>query len=292
MGHRVIDNDEPQRRSDALGVRQTFERLSDVAMPPAQSSIVYRSIGNHGLQRMAVANTPLSDSLGHAMTKQGIRGLEWTRALQDDDATRPEDDLRELQIDAGTPDARPATPSPDGGSDAGPKTGTPSASIAITGDGSYSDTATRSNKSVKFNVTWSGGHKEDFIIVNWVKGYMKDSTGKPFKAKIYGSTAEINFADYQIDSQDEDPAYWSDSSGRWNYDVDGADKFSATDNPGPMNNSDGKGAQARLDFKTGVYKSSDVPTKTTGTISATPFGSLVTWTYYVTVLGGGKFDHK
>jgi hypothetical protein len=242
---------------------------------------------------MAAANTPLGASLGPAATtKQGIRGLEWTRALLDDDATRPEDDLRELQIDAGTPDAHPATPSPDGGSDAGPKTDAPSTSIAITGDGSYSDTATKSTKSVKFNVTWSGGHKEDFIIVNWVKGYMKDSAGKPFKAKIYGSTSEINFADYQIDSQDEDPAYWSDSSGRWNYDVDGADKFSATDNPGPMNNSDGKGAQARLDFKTGVYKSSDVPTKTTGTISATPFGSLVPWTYYVTVLGGGKFDHK
>jgi hypothetical protein len=291
MGHRVIDNDGLHRGNGALGVRQTFEKLSKVA--PAQSSSFYRSIGNQGLQRTAPADhRNASFAFQGAATQQSIRGLEWIRALQDDDATRPEDDLRELQSDAGAPDARPPTPSPDGGSDAGTKTPAPSASIAITGDGSYSDTAARSRKSVQFNVSWSGGHQEDFIIVNWVKGYMKDSTGKPFKAKLYGSTADINFADYQIDSPDEDPAYWSDSTGRWTYNVDGADKFSATDSPGPMNNSDGKGAQARLDFKTGVYKSSDVPTTTTGTISATPFGSLVMWTYYVNVLGGGKFDHK
>ncbi len=164
------------------------------------------------------------------------------------------------------------------------------ATFTLSGN-SYADKGGESRKKIKFNATWKGGVKEDYIIVNWVKGHMKNSSGKPFKAKLYGKLAPIDFADWQVDSPDEDPAYWSLGGTRWRYTVDGPTKFSATDNPGPMGDSDGKGAEAKLDFKTAVYKSADVPTKTSGSISATPLSSFQPWDYHVTVLGGGKFDH-
>ena len=167
----------------------------------------------------------------------------------------------------------------------------PSASLSITGNGSYADTATESRKNVSFNATWSGGSKEDYIIVNWLKGYMKNSAGTPYKVSMYGSLVDFNFSGWRVDSVDADPAYWSSGGTRWRYSVGGANAFSATDSPGPMNTSDGRGAKARVDFKTAVYKSSDVPTTTTGTISATPLASFQPWTYHVEVLGGGKFKH-
>jgi hypothetical protein len=177
------------------------------------------------------------------------------------------------------------------GSGGGSAAAAPSASLSITGDGSYVDTATESRKNVKFNVTWSGGNKEDYIIVNWLKGSMLKSSGTPYKVQMYGSSVDFNFSDWQVDSMDADPAYWSSGGTRWRYTVDAADKFHATDSPGPMYTSDGVGAKANVDFKTAVYKSSDVPTTTSGTISATPLSSFQTWSYHVEVLGGGKFKH-
>src|SRR5206468_7396676 len=112
--------------------------------------------------------------------------------------------------------------------------------------------------------------------------------GKAYKVKMYGSLVDFDFASWQVDSQDADPAYWSDSKGRWHYTVDAADKFHATDNPGPMGDADGTGAEAKVDFQTGVYKTADVPT-TTGTISATPLHSLQPWSYHVLIEGPGKF---
>jgi hypothetical protein len=194
-----------------------------------------------------------------------------------DELDAPLDDTNRMaQVpDAGVPDAGvPAT-----------------ASLAITGDGSYADTATESRKNVKFNVTWSGGAKEDYIIVNWLKGSLKKPDGTPFKVTMYGSSVDFNFSSYQVDSVDADPAYWSSGGTRWKYNVDAANKFHATDSPGPMYDSDGAGAKARVDFKTAVYKSSDVPTTTSGSLAATPLSSFQTWTYHVDVLGGGKFKH-
>jgi hypothetical protein len=120
---------------------------------------------------------------------------------------------------------------------------------------------------------------------------MKKPDGTPYKVTMYGSSVDFNFADYQIDSVDADPAYWSAGGTRWNYTVGGANAFSATDAPGPMNTSDGVGAKAHVDFKIAVYKSADVPATTTGSIAATPLSTMHTWSYYANVLGGGKFDH-
>ena len=166
------------------------------------------------------------------------------------------------------------------------------ASLTITGNGSYQDTPTVSRKNVSFNVTWSGGKKEDYIIVNWLKGYMKNPKGKPYKVKMYGKWVGFNFSSWQVDSLDADPAYWSKGSTRWRYIVDGPNKFHATDSPGPMYTKDGKGAEAKVDFKTAVYRSADVPKTTTGSLSATPITPFRTWEYHVKVLGGGKFEHK
>ena len=210
-------------------------------------------------------------------------GWASTRAAEDLGAPAPDDEMRRAQSDGGTSG---------GSADAGVPAPTHTASLSIAGDGSYVDNATESRKNVTFNATWSGGAKEDYIIVNWLKGYLKKPDGTPFKVTMYGSSVDFNFADWRVDSVDADPAYWSSGGTRWRYTVDAPDKFSATDSPGPMYTSDGAGAKAAVDFKTAVYKSSDVPTTTTGTLAATPLSSFQPWTYHVDVLGGGKFDHK
>jgi len=191
--------------------------------------------------------------------------------LEDRDAPEQTDDIVPLQSDAGVP------------ADAGSSGTAMSASMSITGNGSYADTVDQSFKNVKFNVTWSGGSKEDYLIVNWVKGYVKKPDGTFFKAQLYGSLADINFADWRVDSTDADPAYWSLGTVRWRYTVDAANKFSATDSPGQLKKSYGSGTKARLDFKTAVYKTSDVPTTTSGPLAATPLSSLEPWTYYTEI---------
>lgn len=174
-----------------------------------------------------------------------------------------------------------------------PSKSAPAAGVTfgLTGDGAYADTATESTKNISFNVTWSGGAKEDYVIVNWVKGNVKTADGNFAKAQLYDKTADVNFADYVVDSMDKDPAYWSLAGTRWRYEVDAPDKFHATDAPGPIKTSFGVGTKAELDFKTGVYKSADVPTTTTGTISATPLAPLKSWSFHVEVVTGPKFKH-
>ena len=172
----------------------------------------------------------------------------------------------------------------------GSGSGPPSASLSVTSAG-YVDSASASNKSVTFNATWSGGAQEDYILVQWLKGYIKKPDGTPYKVTMYGSEVDFNFADFQIDSVDADPAYWSAGGTRWNYTVGSGNTFSASDAPGPMFDTDGAGAKANLDFKIAVYKSADVPATTSGSIAATPVSSWHTWTYHVNVLGGGRFSH-
>jgi hypothetical protein len=169
-----------------------------------------------------------------------------------------------------------------------------SAGLAITGADYYIDTATESRKDVKFEVIWEGGVKEDYIIVNWGKGYMKDPTGTPYKVQQFGTLVDFDSSNWQVDSLDADPAYWSSDGVRWGYNVEGPNKFSATDQPSPFQTKDGIGAKARVDFKTAVYKSSDVPmtTNADGTIDATPLTPFQYWEYYVEVLGEGKFNHE
>lgn len=292
MHDRVIDKEAPIKQSgDVLGVRQPAQEPSHVVRPSAQSSFLSRIVGNQGLQRTpgAGSRNTLSGPRPDTAPKS-IRSLERTRALQDEDEPAADNRLRQLD-DAGAP-ARPA-PAPAPAPAPTPAPAAASASMTISGAGAtdYVDTAANSKKNVKYNVTWSGGAKEDYVIVQWVKGFVKDSSGTFFKAQLYGSAADINFADYQIDSVDADPAYWSDTTGRWHYNVDGPNKFSATDRPVSLGAAEGKGAKARLDFKTGVYKTSDVPLTTTGTISSTPLSPLVPWSYYVTIVDRGGYDH-
>jgi hypothetical protein len=202
-----------------------------------------------------------------------------TRAESPGDDSQPAGDKVFAQ---GAPDG--GVPA-DGGSpaDAG---ATPSASISVNAPAM---TDTESQKLVTFNATWSGGAKEDYIIVQWLKGSVKKPDGTPFTVQMYGKDVDFNFADFQIDSMDEDPAYWSDGGVRWRYTVDAPNKFSATDKPGKATWE--KGSKAHVDFKVAVYKSADVPNKTTGTIAATPLSTFAPWTYYMEALGGGKFSH-
>ncbi len=211
------------------------------------------------------------------------------RAAENVDEPELDDEMRRISNGGGSGSGAPPPPPPPPPPPIATPKG-PSASLALTGN-TYTDSATESDKTVKYTATWSGGAKEDYIMVQWVKGYMKNPAGKPYKAKVYGKVAEINFADWVIDSTDEDPAYWSDATGRWTYTIEGPDKFSATDSPGPMYTSDGVGAESKLSYKMAVYKTADVPTKTTGTISATPLSSFQPWDYNVVVQGGGKFKH-
>jgi hypothetical protein len=105
---------------------------------------------------------------------------------------------------------------------------------------------------------------------------------------MYGSLVDFNFPSWQVDSVDPDPVYWSDASGRWNYNVT-ADGFNATDDPGPALTSE-HGAVYAVNFAIGLYKLSDLPTATTGTISATPIDEKP-WQYSVVVDAAGAFSH-
>ena len=205
------------------------------------------------------------------------------KVLESPGEQEPDADLRNLQ----------PPPGPGSGSGGAPGGGSaaPSASLSVSSAG-YVDSATASRKTVTFNATWSGGAKEDYILVQWFKGYMKQRDGTPFKAKLYGKSVDVNATSFQIDSPDADPAYFSKGGTRWRYNVGSGNSFSAYDAPGPMYDADGAGAKAQLDFKIAVYKSADVPATTTGTIAAAPISSWQSWSYNVNVLGGGKFSHS
>jgi hypothetical protein len=161
-------------------------------------------------------------------------------------------------------------------------------SLSLSND-TYNDTATESHKKIHFNVSVpSSGNVKDYALVNWVKGYMKDGSGNYFKAKMYGSTVDANYSSWQVDSVDPDPIYWSEPGTRWNYNVVSGG-FYATDDPGPALHTEHKAVYA-LKFKIGLYKFSDLPATTSGTISATPLEEKP-WQYSVKVSSTGTFSH-
>ena len=162
--------------------------------------------------------------------------------------------------------------------------------LSVSND-TYDDTGTadESHKKIGFNVKVPTGlEKKDYALVNKLKGHEKAGDGKYFKVKMYESTVDFNFSSFQVDSLDKDPIYWSDSSARWNYNTTG-DGFSATDDPGQALSSE-HGADYAVNFKIGLYKLADLPTTTTGSISATPI-SEKDWQYSVKVDDTGKFTH-
>ncbi len=182
----------------------------------------------------------------------------------------------------------------DAGVDAGSGAGGGSAAAAsptlsASGDDYSADTATESHKKIKFTVgVPSGQDVKDYGLVNWVKGSMKDGSGKFFKWTMYGNSVDANNSDFKVDSLDADPLYWSDASARWNYTATSGGFF-ATDDPGPALKTE-TGAVYALKFSMRLYKLADVPTTTSGTIAATALQS-VDWQYSVKVSSTGAFSH-
>lgn len=164
--------------------------------------------------------------------------------------------------------------------------------LSLSGD-SYTDTAAESHKVITFKVTVPKGLKrEDYALVNWNKGFYKNADGTYKKAKDYGNLREVNFATWQVDSVDKDPVYWSTAGSRWNYSKSGNRTFTATDDPGPARSSD-PGAHYKLDFKLQVYRLSDIPKTTTGTLGGAESKAIATvfWKYHVKVSAAGTFTH-
>jgi len=195
------------------------------------------------------------------------------------------DEARRMQ-DGGAP-STPVPAAPDAGV---PDAGAPAAKPTLaTSNDKYDDNASESRKNIKFEVTVpSGVTARDYALVNFVKGSMKNGAGKYFKATMYGKQVDANYSDWKVDSVDEDPVYWSTSSGRWNFKTSSTG-FYATDSPGPALTSE-HGAIYALRFKIGLFKLADVPTTTTGTIAATPLQEIP-WDYSVVVSDKGTFTH-
>jgi hypothetical protein len=197
-------------------------------------------------------------------------------AAPDDGGTRPANTGMLGPADAGVP-----VPT-----DAGTTAAKPT--LAASND-SYNDTASESHKKIRFDVTVpSGLTARDYALVNKVKGFFKDGAGKFFKVTMYEKTVDANYSDWMVDSVDKDPVYWSTAAARWNFTTTPTG-FYATDNPGPALSTE-KGAVYAEQYKMGLYKLSDLPAETTGTISATPL-SEVPWQYSVVVGSDGKFTH-
>ncbi|NVK64909.1 MAG: DUF4157 domain-containing protein [Flavobacteriales bacterium] len=157
----------------------------------------------------------------------------------------------------------------------------------------YNDSATESRKKITFKVTVPKGLKrEDYALVNWNKGFYKKGDGTYYKAQDYGTSREVNFATWQVDSLDKDPVYWSTAGSRWNYTKSGKRSFTATDDPGQAKSTQ-KGSHFKLDFKLQVYRLSDIPKTTTGTLGGAESKAIATvfWKYHVKVSATGTFSH-
>lgn len=166
--------------------------------------------------------------------------------------------------------------------------------ITITASGdSYADTATESRKAIKFTVKVPNGlNRDDYVLVNWAKGHMKTGSGGFFKVKMYDVEGDANWPAFQVDSVDTDPLYWSTAASRRNYNNEGTDGFSATDNPGPALNTE-TGADYDINFKMEVYRLSDMPATTSGNLGGAESKVIATyfWNYKVSVSAAGAFSH-
>jgi hypothetical protein len=161
--------------------------------------------------------------------------------------------------------------------------------LSLSGD-SYTDSGNTSHKNITFDVAVpSGLNKNDYCLVNKLQGSIKKADGTFYKVKMYDNLVDFNFSSEQVDSVDADPVYWSNSSARWNY-TSTSGGFSATDDPGPPGHSFAAGDVAAVKFHIGLYKLADVPTTTTGSISATAIQELP-WQYSVKADSAGTITH-
>jgi hypothetical protein len=157
----------------------------------------------------------------------------------------------------------------------------------------YNDSATQSRKKITFKLTVPKGLKrEDYALVNWNKGFYKKGDGTYYKAQDYGTIRDVNFSTWQVDSLDKDPVYWSTAGSRWNYTKSGKRSFTATDDPGQAKATQ-TGSHFKLDFKLQVYRLSDIPKTTTGTLGGAESKAIATvfWKYHVKVSAAGTFSH-
>lgn len=124
---------------------------------------------------------------------------------------------------------------------------------------SYTDTDTDTRKNIKFTYkVKSGSDPKKCVMVNWIQGTAKNKDGTFRKVKMFDETMDYNFPTMRIDSLDKDPVYWSNSSARWNYQLDETDTYYATDSPGPQVWEDG--IDYDLKFKMCLYCIDDVST--------------------------------
>ncbi len=239
-------------------------------------------------QRQRSATSVAHARLGHDFGQVNATRPTLKGAHREDDTPEGPDKPTTGPGDVGTltPAQSPSgSGSGSGSGSAAPKTPT----LSLSGVDSYSGT-TASHEKITYTVDVpSGANAKDYCLVQWTKGYAKAGDGTYFKSTVYGKEKDWNDSDWVIDSVDEDPIYWSDSSARWNYNLSG-NKFTATDDPGPALSSE-KGAVYAAQFKVAVYETAKVPTTTTGTISTTPLTGFQFWNYSVVVDKDGKFTH-
>jgi hypothetical protein len=147
-------------------------------------------------------------------------------------------------------------------------------------DDSYVDSGKESHKKIRFDVTVPIPLDDTKIaLVNNIQGQGKYANGTFWKMRMYGSLVDANFPTMQVDSVDVDPVYWSSATGRWNYNRTSTG-FYATDDPGPPGYTFDKGDETKFKFKIGLYWLDDLPTTTSGSISATPIEEK-SWQYSV-----------
>ncbi len=250
---------------------------ADGAAPAGPVRLHYPAGGGHNFGNMRVHDDR------RAGAEEQAAGAKGAETLPEEEGSTGDPELKR----AAGPDAGVPADAGSGSGSGSAKAATPT--LAASKDYYSGDTATESHKKIRFDVTIpSGVTAGDYALVNKLKGSQKNGDGKAFKVKMYGKTVDFDFADWQVDSVDEDPVYWSTDTARWNYNSTSTG-FYATDDPGPALSSE-TGAVYAVKFKMGLYKLADLPAKTTGSISATPLAEY-DWQYSVVVDKSGKFSH-
>ncbi len=157
---------------------------------------------------------------------------------------------------------------------------------------SYNDGANTSQKLIQFNVSVPRGiNLRDYALVQFVKGQVLRMPGPANpNARMYGVVVPLNFPNWQVDSVDTDPIYWSEPGIRWDYNTNGR-TFSATDDVGRDNHVFNPGDSADLDFKIGVYRISDLPAATNGNIGGAQPIVMRRWSFSVRRDMAGNITH-
>ena len=156
-------------------------------------------------------------------------------------------------------------------------------SITQTGN-SYVDTSTESHKVIRhaFSPTpQNATAAQHFCFVQTLQGYFRQANGSNyFLVQMYNSWVDFNFTSSQIDSTDDDPAYWSPP--HYGHHSAGNNVYYVEDDPHPGNYN--VGVKCDVSFNIGLYCTNGVPGSGAASQPAlgTPFNTK-TWDYKVTV---------